>query len=85
VLQIEGISCIERKEKEQDLHIIPIEGDLLHPISPTQVKFCDEPTTPCASLRSKVRSETLEIIVREGRKDNNKGSQSNGSNTITQI
>ena len=38
VLQIEGILCIERKEKEQDLQIIPTEGYLLRPISLTQVK-----------------------------------------------
>jgi hypothetical protein len=49
VLQIEGILCIE--EKEKDHHLSSTEGDPLHTISTTKSRICVEPMTPCASPR----------------------------------
>jgi hypothetical protein len=48
LLHIEGILCIE--EKEKDIHISLTEGDPLHP---TQARLCVKPMTPCACPRSK--------------------------------
>jgi hypothetical protein len=58
-LQIGGILCIVRKEKEKDPHLSPKEGHPLHTKSPTQARPYVEPTTLCASPRSEVISETL--------------------------
>jgi hypothetical protein len=77
VLYIEGIPCIE--EKENDKQLSPTEG---YPAHPTRARIYIEPTTPCASLRTEVRYETLSL---EGRKVNSKGSQSSGISTTTHL
>jgi hypothetical protein len=79
VLQIKVIPCTEEKEKYHHLSLVEE-----YPLHPTQVRLCVEPTTPCASLRTKVIFEALSIIVSEGSRYIGKGSQSSGISTPNQ-
>jgi hypothetical protein len=79
VPQIEGISCIEEKEKYRQL--IPKESNPSHPSNPTQGRLCIEPTTLCVALKSE--NLLLTLVVIEGRNDSSKGSQSSGSSMTT--